>query len=121
MYSCTNGLASTSPADAAAGPGIRAARAFWFLEFLGHPNVRVLDGGFTAWAGPGLPVTTDAVVPTPSTWHGTPDPSRHATIDQVRERLGNPEICETTEPPLEHKPNTGTSADHTAACLSGSR
>ena len=25
--------------------GMRAARAFWFLEYLGHPNVRVLDGG----------------------------------------------------------------------------
>src|SRR6187549_2091632 len=31
--------------------GIRAARAFWFLEYFGHPNVRVLDGGFNTWAG----------------------------------------------------------------------
>ena len=30
--------------------GIRAARAFWFLELFGHPNVRLLDGGFNAWA-----------------------------------------------------------------------
>src|ERR1041385_1972415 len=26
--------------------GIRAARAYWFLEYFGHPNVRMLDGGF---------------------------------------------------------------------------
>ena len=25
--------------------GIRSARAFWFLEFFGHPDVRLLDGG----------------------------------------------------------------------------
>ena len=25
--------------------GIRAARAFWFFEYFGHPSVRVLDGG----------------------------------------------------------------------------
>ena len=25
--------------------GMRAARAFWFLELFGHPNVRMLDGG----------------------------------------------------------------------------
>ena len=35
--------------------GIRAARAFWFLEFFGHPNTRVLDGGFNAWIRKGLP------------------------------------------------------------------
>ena len=33
--------------------GIRAARAFWFLEYFGHPSVRLLDGGFTAWIGRG--------------------------------------------------------------------
>jgi len=70
--------------------GVRAARIFWFLEYLSHPNVRVLDGGFTAWAKAGLPVTTDAIAPTPSTWHGTPDPSRLATVDQVLDRLGKP-------------------------------
>ena len=40
--------------------GIRAARAFWFLEYFGHPSVRLLDGGFGAWTGAGLPVTRDA-------------------------------------------------------------
>ena len=38
--------------------GMRAARAFWFLEYFGHPRVQMLDGGFTAWARAGLPVTT---------------------------------------------------------------
>jgi thiosulfate/3-mercaptopyruvate sulfurtransferase len=70
--------------------GIRAARLFWFLEYLGHPNARVLDGGFKAWTAAGLPVTTAAVAPVPSTWHGTPDPSRLATLEQVHARLGSP-------------------------------
>ena len=39
---------------------MRAARAFWFLEFFGHPNVRVLDGGVRAWQAAGLPLTTEA-------------------------------------------------------------
>src|SRR5262245_485110 len=26
--------------------GIRAARAFWFLEYFGHTRTRMLDGGF---------------------------------------------------------------------------
>jgi thiosulfate/3-mercaptopyruvate sulfurtransferase len=69
--------------------GMRAARAFWLLEYLGHPNVRVLDGGFAAWTRAHLKVTTDVVAPTPSSWHGTSDPSKVATWRQVRDRLGN--------------------------------
>jgi thiosulfate/3-mercaptopyruvate sulfurtransferase len=68
--------------------GMRAARAFWLLEYLGHPRVYVLDGGFAAWQRADQPVTTDAVAPTPSTWHGDPDPARLATWQQVRDRLG---------------------------------
>src|SRR5918999_2314231 len=45
--------------------GIRAARAFWFLEFFGHPDVRVLDGGANAWTRKGLPVTQQAQKPQP--------------------------------------------------------
>ncbi len=68
--------------------GMRAARAFWFLEYLGHPNVSVLDGGFAAWTRAGLPVTTEAAAPVASTWHGTPDSSKLATWQQVLDRLG---------------------------------
>lgn len=67
--------------------GIRAARAFWFLEYFGHPRVQMLDGGFAAWSRAGLPVTRDAEAPPKSTWSGTPQPSRLATWRDVRERL----------------------------------
>lgn len=50
--------------------GILAARAFWFLEFFGHPNVRVLDGGTRAWTAVGLPLTTVSEAPVASTWIG---------------------------------------------------
>jgi thiosulfate/3-mercaptopyruvate sulfurtransferase len=73
--------------------GVRAARAFWFLEYLGHSDVRVLDGGLRAWARTGLPVTTAVTTPQPSTWHGTPDPERLATWRQVFEWLGNPGVA----------------------------
>ena len=73
--------------------GIRAARAFWLLEYLGHPDVRLLDGGLSAWTAARKPVTTEAVAPTPSTWHGVPDRARLATLDDVRARLGKPETA----------------------------
>jgi thiosulfate/3-mercaptopyruvate sulfurtransferase len=43
--------------------GMRAARGVWFLEYYGHPNVKMLDGGFKAWQAAGAPVTTEATTP----------------------------------------------------------
>lgn len=70
--------------------GMRAARAFWFLEYFGHTNVRVLDGGFGAWTRAGLPVTRVAEAPAKSDWTGTPRPDAIATWRDVRDRLGRP-------------------------------
>ncbi len=69
--------------------GVKAARAFWFLEYLGHPAVRVLDGGLTQWVSAAAqPLTTAVQPPTPSTWHGAAQPARVATWRQVSDRLG---------------------------------
>jgi thiosulfate/3-mercaptopyruvate sulfurtransferase len=43
--------------------GMRAARGLWFLEYYGHPNVKMLDGGFKAWQAAGAPVTREAIAP----------------------------------------------------------
>jgi len=72
--------------------GVRAARAFWFLEYLGHPNVRILDGGLNAWRAHALPTTRDASSPSPSQWHGTPQPARLATRQQVMDRIGASDV-----------------------------
>lgn len=71
--------------------GLRAARAFWFLEYLGHPDVRVLDGGIARWTREGRPTSTDPAAPTASTWHGTTQDERVATWEYVRGRLGRPD------------------------------
>ena len=39
------------------GDGVAASRAWWTLRYFGHEQVRVLDGGFSAWTAAGLPVT----------------------------------------------------------------
>ena len=63
--------------------GMRAARACWFLEYLGHQNVRVLNGGYAAWQAAGLPVSTDATAPSTGEWTGIRDADRLATWRDV--------------------------------------
>ncbi len=74
--------------------GMRAARAFWFLEYFGHPNVRLLDGGFTAWAAAGFEATRDATAPPPQStpeWTGKRQDHTLATWREVRNALGRPD------------------------------
>jgi thiosulfate/3-mercaptopyruvate sulfurtransferase len=73
--------------------GMRAARAYWFLDYLGHPSVRVLDGGLGAWVQSGLPVSTDFLPPATSGWHGAPDASKVATWQDVLAALNRPEVA----------------------------
>ena len=72
--------------------GIRAARAFWFLEYFGHPNVALLDGGFTAWSAGGFEITRDAGPPPKSDWTGQRQDHTLATWREVRCALGKPDV-----------------------------
>jgi thiosulfate/3-mercaptopyruvate sulfurtransferase len=48
--------------------GMRAARGVWLLEYYGHPNVKMLDGGFQSWKVAGAPVTTEVGMPKAATF-----------------------------------------------------
>jgi thiosulfate/3-mercaptopyruvate sulfurtransferase len=56
-----------------------AARAWWTLRYFGHPDVRVLDGGYRAWTGAGLPVSTDEPAPAPGDF--TAEPGQMPVLD----------------------------------------
>ncbi|MBN1665668.1 MAG: sulfurtransferase [Anaerolineales bacterium] len=56
--------------------GDMAVRLWWLLQWLGHPAVAVLDGGFPAWEKAGLPVTTVL-----------PDPAPVEFVPQVRSEM----------------------------------
>ena len=63
--------------------GMRAARGVWFLEFYGHPSVKMLDGGFQAWQAAGAPVTSDAAPPKAATLKAADRRDVLATVDDV--------------------------------------
>jgi len=63
--------------------GMRSARLFWFLEFFGHDDVHMLNGGFNAWQAAGLHVTNEAVVPKTGNFKMRPRRELLATVDDV--------------------------------------
>ena len=72
--------------------GMRAARAFWFLELFGHQDVRVLDGGVGSWERQGFFTTTEATVPNKANWKVGRVEARLATWRDLQERLGQSEV-----------------------------
>jgi len=61
------------------GDAMSAARGWWTLRYFGHPDVRVLDGGYRAWTGGGLPVSTDEPGPAPGDF--TAEPGQMPVLD----------------------------------------
>ena len=54
------------------GDATIAARGWWTLRYFGHEDVRVLDGGYRAWAEAGLEVATDEPAPAPGDFTAEP-------------------------------------------------
>src|SRR6185503_3597847 len=69
--------------------GMRSARLFWFLEFFGHGDVHVLNGGFNAWTAAGLPTTQGAAIPKAGNFKMKQRRELLATAEDVLGRLGN--------------------------------
>jgi len=82
--------------------GERAARAVWLLAVLGHPDVRLLDGGAQAWAATGgelvrvreapPPADPTKAPPTAPPFKGSMNPELLATRFDVHAAIGNPEF-----------------------------
>jgi thiosulfate/3-mercaptopyruvate sulfurtransferase len=73
--------------------GMRAARGLWFLEYYGHPNAKMLDGGFRAWKAAGAPVTSDATPPKTASFKIAERRDVLATTDDVLRSLGQKQIA----------------------------
>ena len=63
--------------------GFHAARMFWLLEYLGHRDVALLNGGLTAWVAAGGPVTDAVPTVEPLPVGVSPMPRRIASADYI--------------------------------------
>jgi len=75
------------------GSAIVATRLFFTLDYFGHPNVRVLNGGLNAWKANGgaieiaPPAKAASASLTPK-----PQPEKVVTADWIKERLSSPKM-----------------------------
>jgi len=73
--------------------GVRAARGLWFLEYFGHQNVHVLDGGIQAWIESGYPVPTEALSPKAAHFRTAERRELLATAEDVLHSLNQKTVC----------------------------
>lgn len=63
--------------------GFHAARMMWLLEYLGHRDVAVLNGGWSVWAQIGGASVTTPTPQNTAVFQSAPSPRRHATAEDV--------------------------------------
>ncbi|MGE5216748.1 MAG: sulfurtransferase [Chloroflexota bacterium] len=76
-----------------ANSGMRAARGLWFLEYYGHPDAKMLDGGFQAWKAAGAPITNESIPPKAATLETAERREVLATADDVVHSLDKKDIA----------------------------
>jgi len=75
-----------------------AARLWFLLRWLGHDQVTVLDGGYSAWVAAGLPVTQEEPAPVPRTFIPRPRPELVADMAAVRDRPAGTVLIDARSP-----------------------
>src|SRR3989304_6461562 len=75
------------------GGGLWPARLFFVLEFFGHKNVAVLNGGLTKWTQEGRSLSANEPKITSKKFVARPNPNLIATAEWVRDNVKNPGVC----------------------------
>ena len=66
-----------------------AAYAYWFFRYMGHDNVKIMDGGRRKWEAEGREMTRDVPAITPTSYTGAAEhPELRAFRDDVLQHIG---------------------------------
>ena len=72
--------------------GIYAARLWWILNYFGHTNVALLNGGWTKWAKENRPTAAEATRMAPSLFVAKANPRWLATANDVVAAIDKPNV-----------------------------
>lgn len=74
------------------GTGPLAGTVFWLLKYLGHADVRVLNGGWHGWSRAGAPTTKEAAPVQPVIYTPRVDESQFSTADWIQENSARGDV-----------------------------
>src|SRR5262245_37727805 len=72
--------------------GIYAARLWWILNYFGHTNVALMNGGWIKWTAEHRSVSQDAVAPPAGRFTARPRPELVATAADVVAAINKPGV-----------------------------
>jgi thiosulfate/3-mercaptopyruvate sulfurtransferase len=72
--------------------GIYAARLWWILNYYGHTNVALMNGGWLKWSAEQRPTTADTPAPAAARFTARPQPHWIATAADVVRAIDKPNV-----------------------------
>jgi thiosulfate/3-mercaptopyruvate sulfurtransferase len=72
--------------------GSFATRLWWILTYYGHPDVKVLNGGWQRWLDEGRPATFRENVPERGQFSPRPNEAMRIRLDELKARHADPEL-----------------------------
>ena len=72
--------------------GIYAARLWWILNYFGHSNVALMNGGWIKWTAEHRPAATDTPAPATARFTARPQPKWLATASDVVGAIDKPGV-----------------------------
>jgi thiosulfate/3-mercaptopyruvate sulfurtransferase len=72
--------------------GLWASRVWFALEYLGHPDARLLNGGWLAWSMERRPVSRSLPVVKPAVYEGSPRPEKLVDAAWLVAHLDDPKV-----------------------------
>jgi thiosulfate/3-mercaptopyruvate sulfurtransferase len=68
---------------------LMAARLWWVLQYYGHSNAKILNGGWHRWVAENRPITTHATRPDPAVFTPAPNEAVMCRIDHLKDLIGS--------------------------------
>jgi thiosulfate/3-mercaptopyruvate sulfurtransferase len=65
-------------------------RMFWMLQYLGHRNLKILDGGWVKWIAEKRRYEYGTVPPTPGAFQASVDPGLAVTKEELKKLIARP-------------------------------
>lgn len=69
-----------------------AARLWWLLQYFGHKNIRVLNGGIKSWLAGGYALTQETASPPPGNFEAQPQATQIRDYTWVSSHLNDPQV-----------------------------